>query len=82
MPAKRIAGMELGPPPRAYRYPQANRRNCPPVCCATARRLDDRGSLIKTPLPMLSAHQLLQLAFAGWAGWRSASAHPSFVRNT
>jgi hypothetical protein len=35
MPAKRIAAMG-----RSYRYPQADRRNCPPVCCATARRPD------------------------------------------
>jgi hypothetical protein len=42
MPAKRIAAMG-----RSYRYPQANRRNCPSVCCATARRLDDGGSLMQ-----------------------------------
>jgi hypothetical protein len=32
MPAKRIAAMG-----RFYRYPQADRRNYPPACCATAR---------------------------------------------
>ena len=44
MPAKRIAGMA-----RSYRYPQADRRNCTPVCCATARRLDDGGSPTGVP---------------------------------
>ena len=46
MPAKRIAGMA-----RSYRYPQADRRNCTPVCCATARRLDDGGSPTKVAAP-------------------------------
>ena len=44
MPAKRIAGMA-----RSYGYLQADKRNCPPVCCATARRLDDGGPPTKHP---------------------------------
>jgi hypothetical protein len=44
MPAKRIAAMG-----RSYRYPQADRRNCPPACCATARRRRRSGRSYKSP---------------------------------
>jgi len=43
MPAKRIAAMG-----RSYRYPQANRRNCPSVCCATALRRRRRAISYQT----------------------------------
>ncbi len=49
MPAMGFAGMELGVPP-LLQVPTSRQTPLPPVCCATARRLDDGGSPTRTLL--------------------------------